>query len=502
MGEGVPTPSNQDSPEKKATPKNRRGLCHSAFPKAELIFSYFVRFLYYTIFAMEGTKKSIILRNEGLQNEVPENEPVNWLFLDLNSYFASVEQETRPELRGRPVGVVPVVTDSTVCIAASYEAKACGVRTGTGVKDAKQICPSIQLVEARHELYVQYHHRIVEMVETCIPVAIVASIDEMACQLMGRERPISNAMQLAAKIKQTIRERVGSTLRCSIGLAPNRFLAKVASDVQKPDGLTVIRLSQLPANLYGLKPTALPGIGRRMNQRLERQGIFTMEQLCALSSEQMRSLWGSVVGEQFWYWLRGVDLEEGVIGSQKNGSQKNDPEKSDLEKSELRKSELQKSVGHQHVLPPELRTMQGANGVAQKLLHKAAMRIRRLRMWARGISVHVRFAPWREGKYWEAHTRIAECQDTISLQETFHKLWKGCPAGKPVMVGVSLYDLVPDNLHTAALFPEEQKRSQLSRAIDSINAKYGSNAVYLGGVHHVREAAPTRIAFSSIPEFD
>ncbi|MGB6387841.1 MAG: DNA polymerase [Terriglobales bacterium] len=441
---------------------------------------------------MEEVKKTIIL-----QNNVLENEPVNWLFLDLNSYFASVEQEVRPELRGQPVGVVPVVTDSTVCIAASYEAKAYGVRTGTGVKDAKLICPSIQLVEARHELYVQYHHRIVEVVESCVPVAIVASIDEMACQLMGRERPAFNAMQLGAKIKQTIRERVGSTLRCSIGLAPNRFLAKVASDVQKPDGLTVIRLSQLPANLYGLKTTALPGIGRRMNQRLERQGIFTMEQLCALSSEQMRNLWGGVVGERFWYWLRGIDLEEDVIGSLKN-----DPEKSDLEKSELRKNESQKSVGHQHVLPPELRTMEKANGVAQKLLHKAAMRLRRLRMWAGGISVYVRFTPWREGKYWEAHTRVMECQDTISLLETFHKLWKGCPTGKPVMVGVSLYDLVPDNLHTATLFPEEQKRNQLSRAIDSINAKYGSNAVYLGGVHHVREAAPTRIAFSSIPEFD
>jgi DNA polymerase-4 len=454
--------------------------------------SSFVRLLYYTTFAMVEVKKSIISRNQ-----LPENEPVNWLFLDLNSYFASVEQEVRPELRGQPVGVVPVVTDSTVCIAASYEAKALGIKTGTGVKDAKQICPSIRLVEARHELYVQYHHRIVEVVETCVPVAIVASIDEMACRLMGRERPVCNALQLAAKIKQTIRERVGSTLRCSIGLAPNRFLAKVASDIKKPDGLTVIRLSQLPANLYGLKTTALPGIGRRMNQRLERQGIFTMEQLCALSSEQMRNLWGGVVGERFWYWLRGADLEEGAFESQKG-----DPEKSDLEKSELRKTESQKSVGHQHVLPPELRTMEKANWVAQKLLHKAAMRLRRLRMWAGGVSVHVRLAPWREGKYWEAHSRVVECQDTISLQETFQKLWKGCPTGKPVMVGVSLYDLVPDNLHTASLFPEEQKRSQLSRAIDSINAKYGNNAVYLGGVHHVREAAPTRIAFSSIPEFD
>lgn len=203
------------------------------------------------------------------------------------------------------------------------------------------------------------------------------------------------------------------------------------------------------------------------------------------------------MGERFWYWLRGTDLEEDVFESQKN-----DPEKSDLEKSELRKTESQRSVGHQHVLPPDLRTMQAAEGVAQKLLHKAAVRLRRLRMWAGGVSVHVRFVPWREGKFWEAHTRIMECQDTISLMETFRKVWKGCPRGKPMMVGVSLYDLVPDNLHTAALFSDEQKRSQLSLAIDSINAKYGSNALYLGGIHNVREAAPTRIAFSSIPEFD
>lgn len=430
---------------------------------------------------MPEAAKSAVLRNE-VPGHARESEPVNWLFLDLNSYFASVEQETRPELRGHPVGVVPVVTDSTVCIAASYEAKAYGVRTGTGVKDAKRMCPAIQLVEARHELYVQYHHRIVDAVESCVPVTMVVSVDEMACRLMGRERPERNAIQLAMKIKQTIREKVGSTLRCSVGLAPNRFLAKVGSDMQKPDGLTVIRPSELPANLFRLKPNDLPGIGPRMNRRLKRQSIFTMQQLCALSAEKMRGLWGSVVGERFWHWLRGEDLDEVSFGPLK--------------------IEPQKSVGHQHVLPPALRTMAGATGVAQKLLHKAGVRLRRLGMWARGISVHARFSPWQDGKFWEAHTRIAECQDTISILETFHELWKGCPPGTPVMVGVCLYDLVPDNLHTAALFPEEQKRIRLSQAIDSINAKYGSNAIYPGGVHHVREAAPTRIAFSSIPEFD
>src|SRR6202453_1230189 len=128
---------------------------------------------------------------------------LNWLFVDLNSYFASVEQEVRPDLRGRPVGVVPMMADTTVCIAASYEAKAFGVKTGTMVGDAKRMCPEIVLVEARHELYVDYHHRVVEAVESCLPVTAVLSIDEMACRLMGRERPLLAAMELGRKVKAT-----------------------------------------------------------------------------------------------------------------------------------------------------------------------------------------------------------------------------------------------------------------------------------------------------------
>src|ERR1700746_1386837 len=127
----------------------------------------------------------------------PDSGPcLNWLFVDLNSYFASVEQEVRPDLRGRPVGVVPMMADTTCCIAASYEAKAFGVRTGTIVADAKRMCPDIVLVEARHEIYVEYHHRIVEAVETCLPVTAVMSIDEMVCRLMGRGRPLVGVMGL------------------------------------------------------------------------------------------------------------------------------------------------------------------------------------------------------------------------------------------------------------------------------------------------------------------
>src|SRR5258708_6540014 len=159
---------------------------------------------------------------------VPSPE-VNWLFLDLNSYFASVEQEVRPELRNRPVAVVPSLVDTTCCIAASYEAKWRGVKTGTMVKEAKELCPDIVFVEGRHELYTEYHHKIIAAVETCIPVTAVRSVDEMVCKLIGRERSLLAAMDLGMRIKDAIRKQVGSTLRCSIGLAPNQYLAKVAT---------------------------------------------------------------------------------------------------------------------------------------------------------------------------------------------------------------------------------------------------------------------------------
>src|ERR1017187_6716493 len=138
--------------------------------------------------------------NSPVQGQI-QDPHLNWLFVDMNSYFASVEQDARPELRGHPVAIVPMMADSTCCIAASYEAKACGVKTGTIVAEAKRLCPGLVLVEARHELYVAYHHRIVEAVESCLPVTAVLSIDEMACRLRGRERPLVAALELGRRVK-------------------------------------------------------------------------------------------------------------------------------------------------------------------------------------------------------------------------------------------------------------------------------------------------------------
>lgn len=186
------------------------------------------------------------------------------LLIDFNAYFASVEQQARPELRGRPVGVVPMMADTTCCIAASYEAKAFGVKTGTQVAEARKLCPDMVFVEARHALYVEFHHRAIAAVDRVAPVERVLSIDEMACGLpMGwssRER----ATALALRIKAGLREALGECLRVSVGIAPNVFLAKQASNLQKPDGLVVLDDTDLPGPLLRMKLDDLTGINRGM----------------------------------------------------------------------------------------------------------------------------------------------------------------------------------------------------------------------------------------------
>jgi DNA polymerase-4 len=425
-------------------------------------------------------------------------DQVRWLFLDMNSYFASVEQEVQPRLRGKPTVVVTVDVDSTVCIAASYEAKALGISTGTPLGEAKKKCPLLHVVVARHELYVDYHNRIKKSVEdTCLHVSKVVSVDEMECALLGRERELGNAQALAEKVKKAIRS-VGETLRCSIGLAPNRFLAKVASDMKKPDGLVTLTQSQLPEVLFSLKLRDLPGIGNRMEQRLRGQGIETMEHLCRLDMDQMTQLWGGVMGTRFWLRLRGRDFDE--------------------------RATQRSSIGHQHVLPPELRTLEQAAAVGKKLLHKAAVRLRQAKLRTSGMAISVLFAKNQQsqrpepvkdkgpGSYWlhhgrpawEANMRFPSCQDTLTLVNVFQDAWKKCPALRPVMVSVALVELVPETVHNLTLFDEmhDGKCARLTQVMDTINEKYGSTTLYLGGIHAVRQAAPPRIAFTSIPDMN
>jgi DNA polymerase-4 len=396
---------------------------------------------------------------------------VQWLFADLNAYFASVEQELRPELRGRPIGVIPVEAESTCCIAVSYEAKRYGLSGGIHVSKARELCPHITLVKARPPLYIEYHDQIKAAIERCIPIQQVMSCDEFACRLIGRECDPLRATEIAYAIKREIRS-VGATLRCSIGLGPNRFLAKIAADVLKPDGLMLFDRPMLPQALFGLQLSDIPGVGHRMEKRLRASGITSVQQLCNLRRDQMSALWGNVWGDRMWLWFRGEDF---------------------LEPADKPKQ----SFSRQHILPPNCRNSERARAVAIKLMLSAARRMREQGIWAGAVFLHVGFANQRRAL--SAEIRFSPSQSPAVLQAQLIELWKEVPLdANPTDITVGVCNLTSEPM---SLFRNEQKdaRERVTETVDRLNARYGLNSVYLGSIHSVRREAPTRISFGAPP---
>jgi DNA polymerase IV len=283
-----------------------------------------------------------------------------------------------------------------------------------------------------------------------MPVEKVCSIDEMACRLMGTERQVPAARELSLRVKRALREQVGECLTCSIGLAPNVFLGKVGSDLQKSDGLVVITKDNLPDVLLDLELQEIYGIGARMEQRLHRAGILTVAQLWNATPFQLRRVWGGINGLLFHQMLHGVDIQPPS-------------------------SRFSKSLGHQHVLEPELRTSKGAHDFAQHLLTKAAERLRRGDYYSRRLGVHLSWIGDLGG--WWDETDFHETRDTGFLLARLEELWRRVPRTKPLSVGVVLLDLVPAGRHQPDLFaPDNQRRQKLSPLIDRINDRNARSA--------------------------
>lgn len=392
------------------------------------------------------------------------------LFLDMNSFFASVEQQEHPELRGKPVAVVPMLSDSTCCIAASYEAKAFGIRTGTNVGEARRLCPDLRLIEGKHGAYRAYHNQILTVVGGYLPIDKVMSVDEMVCRLWSNERRASDAIRLAEQIKAAIAARVGECLRCSVGLTLNPFLAKVAAELQKPNGLVRLDDDDMPHKLFELSLRDFPGIGRAMERRLCAAGVTTTEQMYALDCFQLRAIWGSVGGEIWWRLLRGEGIEEPPT--------------------------IRRSVSHSHVLAPELRNRRAAAIVARRLLEKASERMRRLGYHARGLGVYAR---GEQRQRWERKARLTACSDTWTLMEKFHSLYEH-PFDNPKQIAVVLYDLIADADITLPLFGEAEQRMRAIEAVDTINQRYGRGTITIASAFLPKHDLDDKIAFAKVQE--
>lgn len=403
--------------------------------------------------------------------------PLAWMFLDMNSFFASVEQHLRPELRGHPVGVIPVQSDSTAVIAASHAAKKAGVKTGTKVADARRLCPDIRLVKARPDVYVKVHHAILRSVDLCAPVHKVYSIDEWAIRLMGHEQEPDRAMDLARRIKRQIYTDLSPHLSCSIGIAPTRLLAKIACDLQKPDGLTVLNTPDLPGKLASLHLSDLPGISDPMYARLLRFGIHTMTDLWNISRRRAIEVWGSVVGGYWWAGFHGVDEPE--LPTRKSG------------------------MGHANILEPRFRTEEGARGILARLVTRVGLRLRNEGYLAHHFAIAVSYT--RGQPTFAADTALPGVQDTPSLLHALEKLWLLKPpphphAGAvPLKVSVQLSGLVLASQMPGFLFPDADKPLRLSKTVDQITRRWGLSAIHFGAVHGHHHAMDNKIAFGRIP---
>lgn len=406
---------------------------------------------------------------------------LNWLFLDLNSYFASVEQQLNPRLRGKPIIVTPVDADATCAIAASYEAKAFGIKTGTRVYEAKVLCPGLICVPARHNVYVDFHHRIIDEIEKHLHVNKVSSIDEVACELMGQERQTENAIAIARRVQGDILKNVGCCLRSSVGLAPSVLLAKIASDMMKPAGLTVLGADRLPEAILGLDLIDLAGIGKNVKLRLYQAGIFDIKSFWELTPPEARRAWGSINGERFWYALHGIDPPDIVTETQ--------------------------SISHSHVLGPELRHVPTAHIVVRKLTARAASRLRRAGYKAGRVTVWLKTDG---GEKREATVDMAHTADSFAILAALELGWARIVAPDEVLAvrqtGLYLSNLIETETIAPDLFgwrpdaAESQKHLKLSEAIDTLNQRYGRDAVAIGPQPKCMSPyAGAKIAFNRIP---
>ena len=416
--------------------------------------------------------------------------PLRWLFLDLNSYFASVEQQLNPALRGKPILVAPVDSDTTSAIAASVEAKKFGIRTGTPVWEAKRLCRDLIIVPAQHQRYVEFHDAIVAEVWRHIPVTKVCSIDEVACRLLDNENNAEAATALAKRIKAGIRAQVGTCLTSSVGIAPNRLLAKLASDMQKPDGLVILPAETLPHRLYGLRLRDIAGIGAKMEKRLAQDGINDIRQLCERRPRDAGNAWGGTNGDRLWYLLHGVDLPE--------------------------KATQSRTLGHSHVLSPGKRGLEPVRLTARRLVLKAASRLRRKGYRCRLLMLHARFED--DKSTWRESIKLPATEDSFQLLAALDSLFpRLAEAGRKRsmgfqirMIGVTLSEIEPREAEQHSLFAHldpddplarESRGTALSRAMDQINERFGRNAVSVGALDGSRnDHVGTKIAFGRIPE--
>jgi DNA polymerase-4 len=375
--------------------------------------------------------------------------------IDMDSYFASVEQQARPWLRGKPIVVSGRPDIHSVVAAASKEAKRYGIKAGMSTWEAKKLCPEVIFVPGDPDKYESVTRRFLGILISYTPMVEVYSIDEVFLDATDILPRYPDPIALALEIKRKFREELGEWITCTIGIAPNKLLAKLATEEAKPNGIKWIRPEDVPEVLRNTPVEAVCGIGPRIAKRLSYMGVWTLADLGKIPEAYLKRVFG-VYGTLLHLWGMGVDPT---------------PLKPYWQEEE------EKSIGHSHALPKSLRHPEGARRVLYYLSVKTARRLRK-----KGFVGRVIHAMYRdeEMKYFGAQKALSTptCDERRIFDVAMEIVERlgGFPYGVS-LVGVRVAGLERISAHPYPLFPEEARREKLLSALDRIRDRFGEEAV-------------------------
>jgi DNA polymerase IV len=394
------------------------------------------------------------------------------MHIDLNSCFATVEQQSRPLLRNRPVAVMNRRTEHTAVVTASYEAKAKGVKVGMRYKDALKLVPDLVALESDPAKYRYVYHRLLDIMSDYSAHVTMKSIDEGVIDFtqttdLIRNRPLE---EIGLEIKRRLREEIGNYMRCNVGIGTNRFLAKTAAGLHKPDGLDVITHENLRAVLGGLKLTDLTGIASHNEHRLNGVGIYTPLQFLDADPVTLRKMvFKSIVGEQWHQRLRGWEVDDVTHDV--------------------------KTVGRQYVLEERGLPLHQIAKRLHNLCESVGSRLRSQDLVARGVSIYVKTD---DRQYW--HTRHMSQLPFYSDQAIYAQacsLLYGAPAGIRE-IGVSCYELSRDIDSQLSLFGDQVARDRaVTEAVDVINHRFGERTIHSADTLETQKIVKQKIPFGS-----
>lgn len=375
------------------------------------------------------------------------------LHIDMNAFFASVEQQSNPALQGKPVAVIGAAK-RTIITTCSYEARAFGVKTGMNTWEARQKCPELIFVVGNNKKYSYTSKGIIGIMREYTPLVEVFSIDEAFLDVTGSLNLFGPAEEIARMIKERIRERFGLT--CSVGIAPNKLLAKLASDMQKPDGLTVIAPDQVARVLDRLPIRELCGIGAKTQQQLAKFGIRTCGELGRFPVDILKRSFG-VTGEKLH--LMGLGHDEAPVVPEEE-------------------AEEVKSVGHSTTLDADLTARSEIIAVLLQLSEMVGRRARKYRVTGRTITLTVRYPDFTT--FSRQLSRSAATNNSDEIYRDAVQLLDQLELAQPVrLLGVRLTNLSYE-MEQLPLFESERKKALVASAMDCVNNKFGDFSVTFG----------------------